>query len=96
MINIIDAICDDNIFKPFVKGTSWVRWLVFLKALFAIPMDDAELAIYREHTGRQAPPTTPSHEAWLVIGRRGGKSFVFRGIGGFIRLRLGSHRRRYD
>ena len=41
MINIIDAICDDNIFKPFFKGTSWVRWLVFLKALFAIPMDDA-------------------------------------------------------
>jgi hypothetical protein len=84
MINIIDAICDDNIFKPFVKGTSWVRWLVFLKALFAIPMDDAELAIYREHTGRQAPPTTPSHEAWLVIGRRGGKSFVLALIAVFL------------
>jgi hypothetical protein len=84
MIDIIDAIRDANIFKPYFKGTSWVRWLVFLKALFAIPMDDAELAIYREHTGRQTPPTTPGHEAWLVIGRRGGKSFVLALIAVFL------------
>jgi hypothetical protein len=84
MINIIDTIHDANIFKPFFKGTSWVRWFVFLKALFAIPMDDAELAIYREHTRRQTPPTTPSREAWLVIGRRGGKSFVLALIAVFL------------
>jgi hypothetical protein len=47
-------------------------------------MDDAELAIYREHTGRQTPPTTPGHEAWLVIGRRGGKSLLLAVIAVFI------------
>ena len=39
-------------------------------------MTDEQLAIYRKHTNRQEPPANPQTEAWLIVGRRGGKSFV--------------------
>jgi len=39
-------------------------------------MDDAELGIYQRHTGRTSAPTAPFREAWLVCGRRSGKSFT--------------------
>jgi hypothetical protein len=44
--------------------------------LFALPMTDAELAIYRQYTGRTALPLAPLHEGWLCCGRRSGKSFI--------------------
>jgi hypothetical protein len=50
----------------------------------ALPMTDEQLQTYQQHTGRSSPPTAPSHEAWLVIGRRGGKSFVLAAIAIFL------------
>jgi hypothetical protein len=47
-----------------------------LKALFALPLDEAELALYRQHTGRAAPATAPAREGWWIVGRRGGKSLI--------------------
>src|SRR4029078_5001693 len=32
--------------------------------------------IYRQCTGREVPPDQVARECWLVVGRRGGKSFV--------------------
>ena len=73
--SIIDALDDGQLFQPFFfRSASWQRWRVFLKALFALPMDEAEQAIYQEHTGRSDPPERPYSEAALVVGRRGGKS----------------------
>ena len=40
------------------------------------PMSADELALYRKHTGREAAPTKAFDEAWLVCGRRGGKSRI--------------------
>jgi hypothetical protein len=47
-------------------------------------MTDDQLATYRRFAGRSTPPTTPLHEAWLVCGRRGGKSFVLATIAVFL------------
>jgi hypothetical protein len=47
-------------------------------------MTPEQLAIYQQHTGRSTPPTVPHHEAWLVIGRRGGKSFMLALIAVFL------------
>ena len=58
--------------------------MVFLAALFALPMKDEQLELYRKHTGRNTPPTEPFREAWLCIGRRGGKSFVLATIAVFL------------
>jgi hypothetical protein len=75
-MNILTACRDKKIFAPHFRGSSWAAWFVFLAALFALPMTEQQLAIYQKHTGRTTPPTNPFTEAWLCIGRRGGKSFV--------------------
>jgi hypothetical protein len=84
-VNVLDAISDRKIFgKHFRNPKTWQNWLVFLTALFALPMSEDQLAVYRQFTGRNTPPTKPSHEAWLVIGRRGGKSFILALIAVFL------------
>ncbi len=57
-----------------LTGPSWKPWRAFWKAVYALPMDEVELAIYRSHTERERPPEAPVREAWMPIGRRGGKS----------------------
>ena len=39
-------------------------------------MDAAELDLYRQCTGREYPPTVPPSEIYIIVGRRGGKSFM--------------------
>jgi hypothetical protein len=84
-VNIIDAIDDEQIFARFFrKRESWLAWRVFLKALFALPMTSEEGVTYVECTGRSSVPAAPATEAWLVIGRRGGKSFILALIAVFL------------
>jgi Terminase large subunit, T4likevirus-type, N-terminal len=84
-VNILDAIDDPRVFEPLFRDHStWAAWRAFLCALFGLPMDDAQLATYHECTGRADPPTSPAQEAWLVIGRRGGKSFTLALIAVFL------------
>ncbi|MDP2358565.1 MAG: hypothetical protein Q8M31_21270 [Beijerinckiaceae bacterium] len=80
-MNILAAIEDPNLFRLWFhrKGrdaSSWAAWRAILAAIFALPMDEAQLATYRELTGRTAPPTKQARETWLVCGRRAGKSFI--------------------
>lgn len=78
-MNIVDAIRSPKVFGslPVFKDlTTWANWMVCLKAIFALPMDAAELETYRKFTGRQDPPAEPFSEAVLIIGRRGGKSLI--------------------
>jgi hypothetical protein len=74
--SIIQCLDDPRLFAPHFKGGSWGPWKAWLAALFALPMSDDQLALYRAHTGRTDAPTTPFSEAALVVGRRGGKSRV--------------------
>jgi hypothetical protein len=75
-VNILQACSDPKVFGQHLRSPTWGVWYVFLAALFALPMTPEQLATYTKHTGRATPPTTPMHEAWLVCGRRAGKSFV--------------------
>jgi hypothetical protein len=75
-MNIIQALDDPNVFGAFFRGPTWVVWRVFLAVLFGLPLTSEQLALYQKFTGRTVAPTSPLHEAWLVIGRRGGKSFI--------------------
>jgi phage terminase large subunit-like protein len=83
-MKITRAISDPKVFARFFKGETWHAWRVFLTALFALPLTSEQIEVYRKHTGRSAPPTEPLHEAWLVIGRRGGKSFILATIAVFL------------
>jgi len=50
--------------------------MVCLKGIFGLEMTAAELKIYQKFTGRNDIPNQQVEEAFLLIGRRGGKSFI--------------------
>ena len=76
-VDILKAIDDPKVFGGWFRDhKTWGAWRAFLAALFARPMDADQQALYREFTGRLAPPTTEFDEAYLICGRRGGKSAI--------------------
>ena len=83
-MNIIDAIRDPKVFGQHFTAETWAAWLAFLAALFALPLTDEQLKLFQQFTGRITPPGSPFREAWLCIGRRGGKSFVLACIAVFL------------
>jgi hypothetical protein len=83
-LTILDCIADPKVFGQHFTGGTWDVWTVFLVALFALPMTNAQLALYRQYTGRTTAPTTPFSEGWLICGRRAGKSFILACVAVFL------------
>jgi len=84
-LTLLDCIADPLLFAPWFKDpATWTAWFAFIAALFALPMTADQLAIYRQCTGRDDPPSEQASEAWLVCGRRAGKSFVLALIAVFL------------
>ena len=85
--NIVQVIEDKNLLGRFFKDLeTWFAWIVFLKAVFALPMSSKEIVLCQACTGRKDPPVRPFREIWGVIGRRGGKSFVAAVIATYLAL----------
>jgi hypothetical protein len=84
ILSIIDVCTDPDLFAGWFKGPSWVAWFVFLKTMFALPLDAAELALFRQCTGRSVPSPSGYLEVTLVIGRRGGKSLILALIAAYL------------
>ncbi|MFN8096220.1 MAG: hypothetical protein U0599_29075 [Vicinamibacteria bacterium] len=61
---------------PAFAGPSWDAWRTILRATFALPMDAEQLATFQALTGRTEAPTQPAKEAWVIAGRRSGKSIT--------------------
>ena len=98
-VSILDTIGDPALFAPwFKRPESWRAWFSFLRALFGLPMGEADVATFRACTGREMPAEAGYREAWLCVGRRGGKSLVLATIATFLscyhRLGATSHGRR--
>jgi len=72
---ILDAIKDDNLFRPFFSDKSWRNWKVFLRALFSLPMGPKSREIFHECTQRETRPKSVE-ECWVIAGRRAGKSRI--------------------
>ena len=86
-MDIIEAIYNEKLFKPVFKNLeTWRSHLVLLKALFGLPMDDKDLALYQRCTGRKKPPKKGFKEFWGICGRRGGKSFIAAVVAVFLAL----------
>ena len=84
-LDILAAIDDPKVFGPvFTKADSWISWRAFLAALFGLPMDKAQRRIFTECTQRDDCPTEPAKEAWLICGRRSGKSFTLALVAVFL------------
>jgi hypothetical protein len=80
-MSILEAMADPDLFgrwfKPNLRrGDSWKNWRIFLSALFALPLSGEEKEVYRQFTGRDDFPSEQANEAWLVCGRRSGKSLI--------------------
>jgi hypothetical protein len=78
-LDIIDAIESKKYLKSeFHDVNTWKAWIACLKATFALSdkMTDEDWEIFSKHTGRMTLPDQPFGEVFLIIGRRGGKSFV--------------------
>ena len=68
-MTILAALDDPELFGGLLRRPeTFMAWRAFLAALFALPMTEAELATYRECTGRTEVPAVPFSAAWLVIG----------------------------
>ena len=48
--SIIEALADKDMFKGMFDAPSWDAWKAFLEALWALPMSEAHLDLYRRHT----------------------------------------------
>ncbi len=66
----IEFLCEVS---PKWAGPDWASWRVFVKVLFGIPLADDERVLHYNCTGL-SEVGGPHREAWLPIGRRGGKS----------------------
>jgi hypothetical protein len=81
---ILDLMNDPDLLGKHFAGKSWQPWKAFLAGLFALPMSDELVKIYKKHTGRQVLPTEPFSEAFLVCGRRSGKSIIVSLVATFL------------
>src|SRR5450631_1343689 len=76
-LTILDAIDAPNLLGAAIRDPeSWKPWRAFLAAIFGLPLDEYGLDLFRACTGLPESPTAACDIAWLVIGRRGGKSFA--------------------
>jgi hypothetical protein len=78
-VTLLETLDDPQLFGGlplFREPAAWARWRAFLRALFALPMVEADRAVYAAHTARTAPPATPPREVYVCAGRRSGKSCI--------------------
>lgn len=84
-ISIIDACLREDIFRPWFRDlSSWRVWFAFLRTMFGLPMDVEDRKIFKKYTKRKDPSGEQYDEAWLVCGRRGGKSQILAIIAVYI------------
>ena len=88
-MSIIDAIRSARLFAPWFKDrASWAAWFAFLRALFGLAMSKADMATFRQCTGRDVVRPGGYTEAALVVGRRGGKSLILALVAVFLAVFL--------
>jgi hypothetical protein len=76
-VDIITALRDPNLFGALPRYrdlTTWRAWLALLRALYGLPMDAADLDLFRRFTGRQSPRPGGYPEAVVITGRQSGKT----------------------
>ncbi|BCG80089.1 hypothetical protein [Mesorhizobium sp. 113-3-3] len=84
-MNILQACESPLLFSRWFKNRdNYASWFAFLAAFFGLPMSEDQLATFKHHTGRTEAPTEAGSEAWLIVGRRGGKSFVMALVAVFL------------
>jgi hypothetical protein len=96
-VNILQAIADKNIFRPFLGEdlSTWQAWNVALRCLYGLKIKPHHHDLIKQCTGRDASelPSEGFRTALIACGRRSGKSRVAALVGGYEAL-FGGHERR--
>ena len=74
--SMLDVLGDPALFGAEFRESSWRGWRLCAAALFGLTTGLAapEEAFILRCLGRRRLPTTAAREAWIMVGRRGGKS----------------------
>ena len=75
-ITVLDALRDSALCGDTFRAASWRPWRACAATLFGLSdtLGPEEQTLAAQCLGRTRLPHVPTREAWLVIGRRGGKS----------------------
>jgi hypothetical protein len=74
---ILQAMSEPRLWRGWFRNPeSWGAWRAFLSVLFGLPLSADDLDLFRRCTGRSVAPEGGFTEAWLIVGRRGGKSRI--------------------
>ena len=84
------VISEPRLLAPGFQGASWDRWRALLKAMFGEALDNQERQLFCE-VAERTPPTKPVKEAWLLVGRRGGKDSIAAAIA--VTMSLTDHKK---
>jgi hypothetical protein len=85
--SIFAAMGHPDLWQAWFRDTrSWRNWKIFLAVLFGRPLNEFDIELYRHCTGRTTPSLDGYREAWLVCGRRAGKSFILALIACFLAI----------
>jgi hypothetical protein len=86
-VTIARALNDQNLLGAGLGDTAtWSTWLATLRAAFALPLSEGDMATFRKVAGDRAPPTKRVRELWCVVGRRSGKSRMAAALSVFLAL----------
>jgi len=97
-VNVIDALRDARLFGGlpcFSDLASWRAWQTFLRAVYGLPMSEADLETFRRHTGRSTPRPSGYSEAVAIVGRQSGKLRIAATLAAFEAALIGQERGLY-
>ena len=75
-VSILDAMTDPALFGDTFGGDSFAAWRALLSGFYGLNLTDQEAETFAGITGGLSAPAEAQDELWLVVGRRGGKSYA--------------------
>ena len=98
-MNIIEAIKDKNLFRPYleephkaVQLKQWSRWITALRLMYGLDVNAKKHKLINKATGRNDVTAHPYNGALFLVGRRGGKSKISGLIAAYEACLSGRHR----
>ena len=74
---LLQTLTAEDVFGNLVGSDSWATWRSCVSAILGVvPDNEEDRAVIQAHTGRSVCPSEMCREAYLIVGRRGGKSNI--------------------
>ena len=84
-MNLLEVMDDEKLFGAAFPGPTWRAWRAFIGTLMGLPMTEDLRSTARACTGREDVHAVGAYrEAWLVCGRRAGKSRILAAVAVFL------------